>query len=1473
MRNVILLCACAALPAFAAPSEKGAAPLWKGWLVQPVAIPANQPLDRVVPFDKSDAKWKPGDFEKNPPQAEGAKKGNRIEGDYACWYRKGVFVPAEAKGRSVTLDFGLLGADAVVFVNGRRAGVAPHPDGWVEISPFAEFGRTNRVEVFVTNRGFGTGDGPVAYYGRDDQNWPMLGISSYGRRIDPVALRTHTPVRVTDVRLDCSWRKKTLGVTVEAEALEGTGAFGKKLDLVLSVLEDRGRDAATGELRSGRVVKTGGGSFKLEKGRNVLIFEIPWPDVECWEAVPNPKVYDWELVAKVGKAVCDAPAKQVFGFREIWREGKEIMMNGHVQRFRGWWGSAPKELGDIHRWGFNLSYCTHQHIAPFWEKADEMEARTRAGVCKFTGMPPIYFCNTDNIRRDPNCRAQWLRYVERWARSCRNYPCVVGASCGVNMICPERNMRPEFLGQSHEDGGVAQNIEYAVGLVRDAHYSNCLYFSHADGTEADISSSNLYFNFTPLQEREDWLSQWATNGILPWYAAEFGAPYKGCWFHARTPQFTEWMAAYYGNRAYETETDEALAYAKELSYVCRRRTHGAEVNGKGAYELNPICREYTRMLVYRTNRAWRTFGLNGGIMYLYQWPWDDADWQCQAYSQANGDIIAFIGGEDSVTDRTHAYWSGDEVRKTLVLQWDGPGQNEFTVVWRLVNAKDGSIVTSGTVAKTLKRGEICRVPLAVRPPAADKARASYRLEATFDARRGMTPQDSANWTCHTDAVQIDVYPPFKAIGLGAAQQVGLFDPAGETAEALTALGVAFTRFGTLPALVGQACTNRNPIRIAIVGKNALANAEGLQRIEPAVAKGLRLMVMPQPAEVWGMLGFQAEDSMARQMFAAGLPGVDDTDLHHWAGEPRCAAAFGNVMAHETRRGPRGTHHHAIAAMPLLVPQRGGFVPLVRGEFDMSYSALLKLAHGRGAAYFCAFDFEGRVGEKGCPAATKVAVAAFTELQRGRVQADRRVLTDGKAAKRIADALGLDSEAYRSDEAYKNALVILGGDSRLRPSDLAKVANEKSNRLAVFGNEAYVAALGGVTLRRPLTGESVRTADGQVKTDLTETPAYRLSSAKDRFWDLYRSANLFPGLFRSRDGFLAPRIVKANPQDRDWRVSDLGYAARYRDTTYIETPDPFAVCDRYRKEGFKTEALKGQGWGSSPKTDEDLYLRNAAQSEDNSLRRLSLLFADWGVPAGAKVFRRALYTKPYEMFEPVAQYNVLGPFPCPVGDNSEYMVDTVDFPVEAGKGGMPGKYAEEMAVAGDVQPNPRFHPQHLTYLESTPQDLRFLDWRPVVKSAPNGLVNLRDVPLIASQSFQTSYAVGFLPRETDGEITVRFGVDWRGKLWVNGKELAKTYGQTKDEGSIIVEHVKVWAKPKNLSGEALQAFDKAHGTFDGKNVITVKAGSGQSAATFFLRVTKEVRPGEVRREEIAELKDVDLYESANPGFDPYEYVYW
>ena len=116
------------------------------------------------------------------------------------------------------------------------------------------------------------------------------------------------------------------------------------------------------------------------------------------------------------------------------------------------------------------------------------------------------------------------------------------------------------------------------------------------------------------------------------------------------------------------------------------------------------------------------------------------------------------------------------------------------------------------------------------------------------------------------------------------------------------------------------------------------------------------------------------------------------------------------MKHETRRGPRWTHRHAVSSTPLLIPGRVGFRPLVRGEFDLSYSPLITAAHGEGSVTFCAFDFEGRVGTNGCPAATHVAAATFGEFLKapGRGRPEPAVFHDGASAARIAGLLGLEA---------------------------------------------------------------------------------------------------------------------------------------------------------------------------------------------------------------------------------------------------------------------------------------------------------------------------------------------------------------------------------------------------------------------------------------------------------------------------------
>lgn len=82
----------------------------------------------------------------------------------------------------------------------------------------------------------------------------------------------------------------------------------------------------------------------------------PWADAFAWELVPDAKCYVMDVRMKDGDS---RKAPFLFGFREVKRIGKEIYLNGHVQRFRGYWQQGdPGDKNDLHKYGYNLLYPT-----------------------------------------------------------------------------------------------------------------------------------------------------------------------------------------------------------------------------------------------------------------------------------------------------------------------------------------------------------------------------------------------------------------------------------------------------------------------------------------------------------------------------------------------------------------------------------------------------------------------------------------------------------------------------------------------------------------------------------------------------------------------------------------------------------------------------------------------------------------------------------------------------------------------------------------------------------------------------------------------------------------------------------------------------------------------------------------------------------------------------------------------------------
>ena len=63
-----------------------------------------------------------------------------------------------------------------------------------------------------------------------------------------------------------------------------------------------------------------------------------------------------------------------------------------------------------------------------------------------------------------------------------------------------------------------------------------VYYSHSGADTGDVYTMNCYLDLIPLQEREDWLSEWAKSGQMPISMCEFGTAH-GLHVPARARRF------------------------------------------------------------------------------------------------------------------------------------------------------------------------------------------------------------------------------------------------------------------------------------------------------------------------------------------------------------------------------------------------------------------------------------------------------------------------------------------------------------------------------------------------------------------------------------------------------------------------------------------------------------------------------------------------------------------------------------------------------------------------------------------------------------------------------------------------------------------------------------------------------------------------------------------------------------------------
>jgi beta-galactosidase len=986
-----------------------------------------------------------------------------------AWYEREILVPAEWKRRAVVLELQRVSTDATVYVNGVACGRVGWPGGEVDITRAVTPGRVAKLRVLV-----------VAAADERDSDRLMRVTEAAGAPsqeslsargvIGDVLLRSRPEgSHIGDVFVRTSIRRKRIEVAVELRDVSQPG----DVRLVARIRDKHDREVKRFEAK---VAVTAVETQTIDVGWE-------WTDPVLWD-VGRPNLYTVYVKAQ-GAGLADEYSQR-FGFREVWIDGRRFMLNGTEIRLRP--ALAPesytgiggtRELIDAAlrgtlRTGFNIAmlwpwdaeWRGTAHFREVWaDRAD------RLGVPLVVGAGYMNrFIEGAGGRfqwDDPTQRLEFEKEVAREIRRYRNHPSILLYASSGNFFGHDQDQNPRYLGRRDwiadevwKRRGRAGDEGVAVMTKYDATRPVMM---HEGAYVGRVFGINTYLNMIPLQEREEWLTEWATRGEQPFMAVEFGTPLHASMMRGRggflsaivsEPWLTEFAAIYFGRSAYENEsTDYRRAIREKFIGGQRYRSWHNEALLDFSANMQAIQVLFDR----NTWRSWRTTGITGGMVpwadghgwestatdriaipygigrrgtfpgtvaraELY-WHADEGGWvqhpAGRAITENDGATLAWIaGGPSSVAEKTHSFRVGERIEKQIAILNDTRGDTRFSYRWdvwiRRAHLARGE--GKGTIAPGTTR--LFPVSVSASSSSSDRGRVGKLegrvvLEATIGSVR------------HRDEFPFRVFPSRVEDVTEDIGDLLLFDPAGKTGRLLKSLGYRTRTWRGEPARE----------LLLVVGREALSGGWELPGdLEAFVRQGGRVLVFTQQPEWFRrVLGLRVARHVSRRVFPVSrnhpvLRGLDDVDLRDWAGagtlvEPYATSDVERLPVYGWHWGNRGS----VSSAPIEKPHLASWRPILEGEFDLAYSPLMELDYGRGRVILCTLDLEDR--EPIDPAAEQLTVQLIryaTGRGKSSGKAGKTLFIGSPAEREYLDSLGLVYEEAKGlrDDAD---LILVGRD--------------------------------------------------------------------------------------------------------------------------------------------------------------------------------------------------------------------------------------------------------------------------------------------------------------------------------------------------------------------------------------------------------------------------------------------------------------
>jgi beta-galactosidase len=1049
-------------------------------------IPAVGPSDQPPPQDGWGSISVPGDWQREKHQSVPGlisrgtgKEWDSFDGKQLskAWYQRTISIPADWQGRTVVLDISRVSTDALVYVNGIQCGQINWPYGAADITKAVKPGSDAVLSLLVAAASNETEK--TVIMGPNEVYKTAANLDSRGLIGEVRLLSLPAGPRVSDIFVQPSTRRKQLKLDVELASVTNAGT----VQLTAKMLDSQGQ-----------VEKQFTATASVEaKPAQTLQVTWDWPNPRLWD-VGSPNLYTLRLEVK-GSGIDDEYDQQ-FGFREFWIEGRKFYLNGKEIRLRpilhdAPWASGVVEVADrlidSYFWaGFNIAELwpwNHYergkwHFRELFAERADLKGFPLIGPS--VGMSHIAFPKGWSNLED---RQRWETQMVTELRRYRNHPSILMWANSPNSFGHGDDQNPLRIGKKKVEGKLEKNgdwavrnvypiAEQAIAIIKKYDPTRPV-MTHQGGPVGDVYALNSYLNIIPLQEREEWLSDWAKNGDMPYMVVEFGTPLHTTMMRGRNgfrnvivsePLMTEFSAIYFGKQAYELETPAYRQKIREL-FVKEQQYGSWHTNP----ELNfaPAFQKLQELFSTNTWRSWRTFGITGGMI-----PWNNGHgWQVsdagrqtvdlgplqpdrrgvylqkvpkslwhyfqmegniihpggRAILQNNGPTLAWIAGPQSApAAKDRSFAASGKLQKQVVLINDTGATQEFSFNWEVLVG--GKQVATGSKKGSIETAQNLFFPLEAEMPAAlatEKVDGEIRLTASFDKCQ------------HQDRFSFRV---FQKSGTPSTENstVAVFDPAGKTTRMLQQLGYTTVPWDGLPAP-----------RLLVIGREALSGGNKLPgSLEAFVRNGGRAIVFTQnPEWMRSALGFRVAPHLSRRVFPVdathpAVKGLDELDLRDWTGESTLVEAYPNTLNGGVKLSPYsvpwyGWHwgnRGALSSAPVEKPHLSGWRPILESEFDLAYTPLMELDYGQGRLIWNTLDLEDHVPVDAAAAKLARQIVDYAQTAVLTPIASKTILIGSDADAAKLDRLGLVYQ--RADSLAGDAgLVIVGSGGNVSDEQL------------------------------------------------------------------------------------------------------------------------------------------------------------------------------------------------------------------------------------------------------------------------------------------------------------------------------------------------------------------------------------------------------------------------------------------------------